>query len=69
MRKTAALALAGLTLAGTVALTGCDPGPPCEQWSSTMEVVPVFNGKTTTVQLVPVTTCVKYGPEPTKHGS
>jgi hypothetical protein len=69
VRKAAALALAGLTLAGTVALTGCDPGPPCDQWSTMWMPHTHTVGKVTYTSVDPVSICVHYAPETTKHGS
>jgi hypothetical protein len=65
-RKRAALALAGLSLAGTASLTACDPGPPCEQWTYIMQWHTHTIGKTTYTTFDQTPVCVKWGPEPTK---
>lgn len=69
MRKAAALALAGLTLAGTVALTGCDPGPPCDQWTYIYQWHTHTVGKVTYTTFDQTPICIHYAPETTKHGS
>lgn len=69
MRKRAALALAGLALAGGATLTACDDGPPCEQYVTTWQLHPMVIGKVTTYHMVPVSVCVKYAPETTKPSS
>jgi hypothetical protein len=56
--KRAAVAVASVALVG--ALSACDPGPECAQWSTTLHTsTTVVNGKVS-VSTVPVTVCVRY---------
>jgi hypothetical protein len=65
-RKARAVFLAGLAAVGALTLTGCDDGPECLEGHTEVTLMPVFNGKTTT--LVPVTNfeCDVYAKESEK---
>jgi hypothetical protein len=61
--KARAMFLAGLAAVGALTLTGCDDGPECLHGHTEITLMPVFNGKTTT--LVPVSNfeCDEYAKE------
>ncbi|CAA07142.1 gp18 [Lomovskayavirus C31] len=63
--KRVAAAIAGVALVGAVTV-GCDPGPECIESHSEMTWVPMYNGKTTTLQPVWTTVCTKYETETPK---
>lgn len=57
--KRAAVAVVSVALVGALT-TACDTGPACVESHTTVTLIPVFNGKTTT--LVPTTqvVCDRY---------
>ncbi|AFU62233.1 hypothetical protein TG1_38 [Streptomyces phage TG1] len=58
MRKPAA-AVAAVAL-GVAALVGCDPGPECVDGYVSTTMIPVFNGKTTTLIQSTQYVCTQY---------
>ncbi|MFE4721957.1 hypothetical protein ACFRLW_37270 [Streptomyces sp. NPDC056728] len=65
-RKSAAMVAATATTAGILALTACDPGPECLDYST--QVVPhttIVKGKVVSGTSV-VTTCVRYAEDGNK---
>lgn len=59
-RKARAVFLAGLAAAGMLALTGCEDEPPCAESHIETQLIPVFNGKTTTLIPTAVEVCDRY---------
>ncbi|QAY26966.1 hypothetical protein SEA_SHAWTY_42 [Streptomyces phage Shawty] len=57
------VAVAAVVAVAALGLTGCDDGPECVDSHTTVTLIPVFNGKTTT--LVPTTqvVCDRYADE------
>jgi hypothetical protein len=62
-RVAAAVAVTAVVALG---LTGCDPGPECIESHSELTWVPVFNGKTSTLQPVWTSVCTEYAKETPK---
>jgi len=62
VNKRVAAAVVGVALVGALT-TACDTGPECVESHTTVTLIPVFNGKTTT--LVPTTQviCDRYAKE------
>ncbi|QAX94742.1 hypothetical protein HOV12_gp50 [Streptomyces phage Lilbooboo] len=57
--KRVAAAVAGVVLVGALTVE-CDDGPPCVDSHVETTWMPVFNGKTTTLQPVITTVCDRY---------
>lgn len=55
--------LGALAIVGALGLVGCDPGPTCAEYSTTLQPVTTYvNGKPS-FSMVPVTVCVRYEAE------
>ncbi|WJN62846.1 hypothetical protein [Streptomyces phage phiScoe2] len=52
-----------LVILGFGFLTGCEDGPECLEHRTTVQTVTTFNGKTTSVHVIPVTVCTRYAEE------
>lgn len=63
--KRVAAALAGVALVGSLTVA-CDPGPECLESHLETTYMPVYNGKTTTIQPVYTTVCDRYAEETPK---
>ncbi|AUG87311.1 hypothetical protein HOS59_gp47 [Streptomyces phage Rowa] len=61
-RKRVTLAVAGAVLVATLA-TGCEDGPECLSGHTEVHLIPVFNGKTTTMTPVTEFECDEYAKE------
>jgi hypothetical protein len=46
-----------------ILLSGCDDGPECLDHDTRLQTVTTFNGKTTSVHVIPVTVCTRYAEE------
>ena len=62
MKKRAAVVAVSVVAAAAV-LTGCDPGPECVKSHGEMTLVPIWTGKTTTIQPVWTDVCDEYAKE------
>ncbi|MET8691760.1 hypothetical protein ABZV65_04345 [Streptomyces bauhiniae] len=65
MKRSTAVAVVGAVLVGTL-VTGCDTGPECLRSHTDVTYLPIYNGKTTTIQPVFNVVCDEYAKEPPK---